>query len=151
MGDSWAARHTQPREREKERQINIQRTGFWNAGCLLSLSVYYICHGDEVESHNHIFFVCPYSSFVWSQFLQKNGVNRLPLPLDKEILLWVCAHRADNPCTHVFKLSLACCLHLRSVKGKENSGLSVRGYSFFFFAHSDWRGSTRLNLLLEKS
>lgn len=64
-----------------------------------------------VEFHNHLFFGFSYSSEGWSYMPKKNGVDRLPMVLERE-RDWVWGNRAGNSCSHiVHKLSLAACIY----------------------------------------
>ncbi|KAI8556145.1 hypothetical protein RHMOL_Rhmol05G0229100 [Rhododendron molle] len=59
------------------------------------------------ESHEHLFFGCPFSTSVWQYFLVKNSIHRPCFPLLNEIQ-WINVHRGGaNLQTLLVKLSCA--------------------------------------------
>lgn len=64
-----------------------------------------------LESHLHLFFDCPFSSFICSSFLMKNGISRQILVISEEIR-WDGFCRGGTTSQHlVFNLSLAACTY----------------------------------------
>ncbi|XP_058216508.1 uncharacterized protein LOC131327386 [Rhododendron vialii] len=70
-----------------------------------------LCNSGNVESHNHLFFDCPYSSAIWADMLTKNQVCRYPMQWDDE-MIWFNLHSKGN-CLRksVLKLSLSAAVY----------------------------------------
>lgn len=67
------------------------------------------CSG--LKSHEHLFFDFPFSTWIWSSFMAKNGVQRQRLGLTDEVR-WTSLHRGGTTLQHLmFKLSLASCMY----------------------------------------
>ncbi|XP_058202835.1 uncharacterized protein LOC131317295 [Rhododendron vialii] len=81
----------------------MDRFGRWGMGTTVGCS---LCL-NGVETHEHLFFSCPYSKEVWQVVLSKNHITRSVLGLSGEID-WVCFRMsgASLRC-RVYKLSLA--------------------------------------------
>ncbi|KAG5565583.1 hypothetical protein RHGRI_001484 [Rhododendron griersonianum] len=79
----------------------------WGLGTTASCS---LCL-NGVETHEHLFFSCPYSKEVWQVVLSKNHITRSALGLLGEID-WVCSRMsgASIRC-RVYKLSLAASIY----------------------------------------
>lgn len=68
--------------------------------------------GNSTESHEHLFFTCPYSAGVWTVLLQTNGVSCSPLSSMEEVE-WAMQHSGGRKLQHtICKLSLAAVLYL---------------------------------------
>ncbi|XP_058216810.1 uncharacterized protein LOC131327682 [Rhododendron vialii] len=85
----------------------MDRLGSWGlgttAGCRLCL--------NDVETHEHLFFSCPYSKEVWQVVLSKNHITRSVLGLSGEID-WVCSPMSGASLHYrVYKLSLAASIY----------------------------------------
>lgn len=58
------------------------------------------------ETHDHLFFSCPFSSTVWQHFLAKNNIHRPCLDLKYEVQ-WIREHRGGANLQH-FLVKLSC-------------------------------------------
>ncbi|KAF7154479.1 hypothetical protein RHSIM_Rhsim01G0087700 [Rhododendron simsii] len=69
-----------------------------------------LCGGSE-ESHDHIFFVCPFSIAVWNLCLLKCSISRPPLPLRDEISWGLANGRSKSVYGLIFKLIFAASIY----------------------------------------
>ncbi|KAE8689401.1 hypothetical protein F3Y22_tig00110940pilonHSYRG00524 [Hibiscus syriacus] len=66
----------------------------------------------ELETRDHLFFVCPYSKCVWEWVLRACNFSKPAMELDRE-LSWVCANvRGKSFLSYLFRLAWNGCIAL---------------------------------------
>lgn len=83
-------------------------TDFWFGGLYL---IPVVLRGVCDESHDHLFFSCPYSAAVWTQLLLKCGIARTLLLFKEEIFWSVNFCRKKSVGCTVFKLLVAAAIY----------------------------------------
>lgn len=74
-----------------------------DASCIL-------CNRGVSESHNHLFFDCPYSGEVWHEVLRKK-VNRGPKAWEDEKTWFILHAKGKGLRISILKISLAAALY----------------------------------------
>lgn len=93
-----------------------------NATCVL-------CSNGALESHNHLFFDCPYSSVVWRVISGKNHIHRCPLNWEDEKKWFLLHSKGKTIKKSILKLSLAATVWYLVRKEYENlSTIDEGGY-----------------------
>lgn len=93
-------------------------------GVLLTMLTVFLCSGG-VETHSHLFFLCPFSSQVWRDILRMNNLTKIPGTLLQE-LDWFRHNMKGESFFTVFMQIIPSCYHLPPMEEEECTNFSTQ-------------------------
>ncbi|XP_060210710.1 uncharacterized protein LOC132637672 [Lycium barbarum] len=88
------------------RLYTIDRLAKWGITNVLDCP---LCN-SALESIRHLFFTCPFSSYVWTQLLVWQGISRTPQNWDVQ-LIWISRNTKKSVEAKIFRMVASGCIY----------------------------------------